>query len=137
MNRLQASTTTRCAFHSPLPARCDAARCPPRPQPPPAAVATRRSWLAAAGATAAAAAVPLAPLLQAAWPSPALADGLPGIEVVADEPGSGTAAARPGDLVLLHYEGALAGDGSLFDSTRGGQVQALPARCRCPARRTA
>ncbi|EFN54462.1 hypothetical protein CHLNCDRAFT_135085 [Chlorella variabilis] len=47
---------------------------------------------------------------------------LPGKKVLPDEPGSGTAAARPGDLVLLHYEGALAGDGSLFDSTRGGQM---------------
>jgi FKBP-type peptidyl-prolyl cis-trans isomerase len=73
-------------------------------------------------------------LLQAAHPWPAAAeDAAPSstnaapaplsIKVLNDEPGSGTAAARPGDLLLFHYVGTLEDSGAVFDSTRGGQVR--------------
>lgn len=94
----------------------------------------RRAWLATAAA-AAAALTPLPPAARAEESAPA-------VEVLADQPGSGSAKARQGDLVLVHYVGTVAGSGALFDSTRGGQVSCtmLPAGpawsvpCRKPVR---
>lgn len=80
--------------------------------PPAPAQLHRRAWLAAA---AAAALAPLPPAARAEQQAPA-------VEILADAPGSGTARARQGDLVLVHYVGTVAGSGALFDSTRGGQV---------------
>jgi hypothetical protein len=84
------------------------------------AATTRRSLLAGAAAVA-------APMLLAsaalAEQSPSIAASASGIEILIDEPGTGTATARTGDLVMLHIVGKLASDGSLFDSTRGGQVR--------------
>lgn len=80
-----------------------------------ASAATRRTSLAAAALS------PLtwAPCLaRAADPGPPSSSALT-IEVLEDVPGSGTAAARQGDLLLLHYVGTLPG-GGVFDSTRGG-----------------
>ncbi|KAI7841475.1 hypothetical protein COHA_004869 [Chlorella ohadii] len=79
--------------------------------PPAPAQLHRRAWLAAA---AAAALAPLPPAARAEEQAPA-------VEILADAPGSGTARARQGDLVLVHYVGTVAGSGALFDSTRGGQ----------------
>lgn len=83
------------------------------------AATTRRSLLAGAAAVA-------APMLLAsaalAEQSPSIAASASGIEILIDEPGTGTATARTGDLVMLHIVGKVASDGSLFDSTRGGQM---------------
>lgn len=43
------------------------------------------------------------------------------IKVLEDQPGSGTAEAQSGDLVMVHYVGVVAADGTLFDSTLGGE----------------
>jgi len=42
-----------------------------------------------------------------------------GISIISKEEGTGIAAAKLGDLVLVHYVGRLK-DGTVFDSTRGG-----------------
>ena len=72
------------------------------------------------GALAAAAAAALGLLPRRAAADEAAAP--PAIDIVSDEPGSGTATARRGDLVLVHYRGTV--DGAVFDSTLGGQVRA-------------
>ena len=111
-----------CATRAPAPPTTRASSERPVPQTTP--VVHRRAWLAASGAAA------LVPLLQAAAASPAAAEAdaaappaLAGIQIVSDEPGSGTAAARAGDLLLLHIVGVTEADGSVFDSTRGGLVR--------------
>ena len=85
---------------------------------PPSAAATRRQLLAAA--LTAAATLTVKPSAAAA----AAADGAAAddIEIVADEPGSGTAEARLGDLLLFHYTATVEGGesaGVVFDTTRG------------------
>lgn len=84
----------------------------------PATALPRRAWLAAAAAAAAALA-PLPPAARAEVQAAA-------VEILSDQPGSGTASAQQGDLVLVHYVGTVAGSDALFDSTRGGQVRLLP-----------
>lgn len=78
---------------------------------------SRRHLLLAAGSAAAL----LLPRPAQAEEAAAAAAAAPAIEILSDEPGTvGTASARQGDLVLVHYVGTVVG--KVFDSTRGGQV---------------
>lgn len=68
-------------------------------------------------------ALALAAALSFAAPKPARAAAVGGgddaIEVVSDDPGTGAAEARGGDLVLVHLTGVIDGTDVVFDTTKG------------------
>lgn len=84
------------------------------------AALSRRVTLA--GAAAAATTLLTSRLPAAAAEEATASSAAASIKVLEDQPGSGTAEARSGDLVMVHYVGVVAADGTLFDSTLGGEV---------------
>jgi FKBP-type peptidyl-prolyl cis-trans isomerase FkpA len=90
------------------------------PVTPPGAPPSRRLALAALALPPAALVLAASHATAAPAAAAASAAAAPRIGVEADSPGAGTAAARRGDLVLVHYVGTLAEGGAVFDSTRGG-----------------
>ena len=51
---------------------------------------------------------------------PSIASAMDSISIGSRAHGTGPAAAQPGDLLMIHYVGTLAENGTIFDSTRGG-----------------
>lgn len=102
----------------------------------PAAPGALSRRAALVGAAAAALLLPQ-PLPAAAEEAAAAGSGAAAIRVLEDTPGSGSAEARRGDLVMVHYVGLVAADGKLFDSTLGGEVRGHGGGLLPPAQRMA
>eukprot|EP00798_Chlamydomonas_sp_ICE-L_P008972 gene8972-16106_t len=73
----------------------------------------------------------LLPALLANAPFEAKAAG--GIQIDSETEGFGKHAAQAGDLLLVHYVGSLADSGVVFDSTRGGLMEAQASTVQSPS----
>ncbi|KAI8468395.1 MAG: hypothetical protein J3K34DRAFT_11260 [Monoraphidium minutum] len=124
---MRRGSATRAAA-SRLPARpaapraaCAADNAPTAPGPSAAAPARRSADALVHTPRRALLGLPLAAaaLAAAAAAAPGAAVAAAEIEVLSDEPGSGAAEARAGDLLLVHYTGYIGDSSVVFDSTCG------------------